>query len=200
MTTAVYIRVSTDKQTTESQELAIHRYVSSKGLAGVRQYRDEGVSGTKWSRPEWNRLLEDIEAGEITRLVVWKLDRIGRPGTVIDLAEKFLLLARLCEKGVELVQIEGGPVKCGTFIDCIITFMLLAFAGIERENIATRTRAGMAAAEERGSAIGRPESLDQDEKREAKSLRELGWSYARIGVALGVSRETARRACEDQGG
>ncbi|MCH6545830.1 MAG: recombinase family protein, partial [Deltaproteobacteria bacterium] len=56
---AIYARVSTSNQSTESQLLDLRRYVSERGWNIFREYCDNGISGTKDSRPALNELMDD---------------------------------------------------------------------------------------------------------------------------------------------
>jgi site-specific DNA recombinase len=77
MNTALYIRVSTEGQRTDSQEQELRRYCRQRGWKDLIFYVDK-TSGAKASRPQLDRLMQDIRAGKVQRLVVYKLDRLGR--------------------------------------------------------------------------------------------------------------------------
>ena len=77
---AIYIRVSTDKQATEGDSIpaqrdAIRKYISDHGMVCVGEYLDDGISGTRSDRDELQRLLDDVQAGKIDRILFTKLDR-----------------------------------------------------------------------------------------------------------------------------
>ena len=63
MNSAIYIRVSTEGQRTDSQELELKRYCRQRGWKDTAVYMDK-ISGAKASRPELDRLIQDIRAGE----------------------------------------------------------------------------------------------------------------------------------------
>lgn len=80
--TAIYVRVSSDRQVQEGDSIAAQRqaltkYVNSRpDLVLAGEYIDDGISGTKYSqRDELQRLLEDVEAGKIDHIAFTKLDR-----------------------------------------------------------------------------------------------------------------------------
>ena len=56
---ALYARVSTSDQSTDSQLLDLRRYVQDRGWQAYQEYRDDGISGSKDSRPDLNRLMND---------------------------------------------------------------------------------------------------------------------------------------------
>lgn len=77
---AAYLRVSTDRQATEgdsipAQRAAIRKYISDHGMVCVGEYLDDGISGTRSDRDELQRLLDDVQAGNIDRILFTKLDR-----------------------------------------------------------------------------------------------------------------------------
>ncbi|KKK97464.1 hypothetical protein LCGC14_2652480 [marine sediment metagenome] len=74
---AIYLRVSSRQQDTRSQEPDLKRWVEAYADAPVKWYRDK-YSGKTMDRPGWNRLDTDMVAGKISKVVVWRLDRLGR--------------------------------------------------------------------------------------------------------------------------
>lgn len=82
--TAIYLRVSTDKQAKEGDSIpaqrdALMRYISDhKALIFAGEYLDDGISGTKNDRGEYQRLLRDVEAQRIDLVICTKLDRLHR--------------------------------------------------------------------------------------------------------------------------
>ena len=82
--TAIYMRVSSDRQAQEGDSIpaqrdALHKYIDSRpDLICAGEYLDDGVSGTKEDRDELQRLLSDVKAGKIDLIIATKLDRIYR--------------------------------------------------------------------------------------------------------------------------
>lgn len=82
--TAIYMRVSSDRQAQEGDSIAaqrdaLHKYIDSRpDLLFAGEYLDDGVSGTKEDRDELQRLLSDVKAGKIDLIIATKLDRIYR--------------------------------------------------------------------------------------------------------------------------
>lgn len=80
---ALYIRVSTDAQreegySIEAQKEMLDAYCVSKGIKEREFYIDGGYSGANIDRPKMRELTEDIRAGKISSVVVYKLDRLSR--------------------------------------------------------------------------------------------------------------------------
>ena len=79
--TAIYLRVSSDKQAKEGDSIpaqrdALRKYIDDRDdLTFAGEYLDDGISGTKADRDELQRLLDDVEAGKIDLIIFTKLDR-----------------------------------------------------------------------------------------------------------------------------
>jgi DNA invertase Pin-like site-specific DNA recombinase len=89
---AFYVRVSSRKQDTCSQEPDLERWAEAFAELPVRWYRDT-MTGRTMDRPGWKRLETDMHTGEIAKIVVWRLDRLGR--TAAGLTALFEDLQRL---------------------------------------------------------------------------------------------------------
>lgn len=80
----MYIRLSRedgDKQESESignQRKILQRYVKENNLCLVKEYVDDGISGTTFNRPSFNELLQDIENKTIDMVITKDLSRLGR--------------------------------------------------------------------------------------------------------------------------
>lgn len=80
----LYIRLSRedgDKQESESignQRKILQRYVKENDLNVIKEYVDDGVSGTTFERPSFNKMMDDIENGTINMVITKDLSRLGR--------------------------------------------------------------------------------------------------------------------------
>ena len=100
---AVYARVSTRRQDTRSQEPDLTRWCEAfSDGAPVKWYRDK-ASGKSMDRPGWKRLEAAIDSGKVSKLVVWRLDRLGRTASGLT-----ALFEKLRERRVTLVSIRTG--------------------------------------------------------------------------------------------
>ncbi|MGC0249818.1 recombinase family protein [Pseudactinotalea sp. Z1748] len=175
-----YARVSTLEQHPEPQIRAL------EGAGCLRVYTDHGVSGMQANRPQLEKLLENARAGD--ELVVWKLDRLGR--STRQLLE---LVDSLESRGIHFRSLTEGVATTGPMGKAMLTVMS-AFAQLERDQLAERTRAGLAAAAARGRKGGRPSvTPDSDKVRQASQYRQAGLTPPEIGKLLGVSRATVYR-------
>ena len=75
---ALYARVSTTDQSTDSQLLDLRRYVSDRGWQLYQEYCDNGISGTTDSRPALNELMDDARKRKFDGVPVWRFDRFAR--------------------------------------------------------------------------------------------------------------------------
>lgn len=177
-----YARVSTDKQDEARQLSALREH----GITKKRYlYVDHAVSGAKTSRPEFDRMLEDLEEGDV--VVVSELDRLGRnTGHVI------LTIAELRERGI-FVRSLADRIDSSTDAGEAMLQMLAVFAGMERRFIQRRTRAGLAEAKAQGRVGGRPRALDSKKAALAVRLSDEGEKVRDIAKTLGVSEPTIYR-------
>jgi Resolvase, N terminal domain len=82
---ALYLRVSTDKQTVENQEIQLRQVAERRGWEVVEVYDDAGISGSKGraDRPGLDQMLNDANRRHFDIVLVWAIDRLGR--SLIDL-------------------------------------------------------------------------------------------------------------------
>jgi DNA invertase Pin-like site-specific DNA recombinase len=79
MRTALYARVSTnDKQDVSMQVREFQEFCQRRGWTSAGEYVDQGVSGSKDSRPELNRLMADAKRRRFDAVVVYRFDRFAR--------------------------------------------------------------------------------------------------------------------------
>lgn len=147
-----YARVSTDEQIIETQ---IH-LLKEAGCDPV--FSDAGESGAKTSRPELDKALSALEAGDT--LVVWRLDRLGR-----SLRHLVELNEDLAARGVAFESLME-KLDTSTAMGRFVFHILAAVAELERQIIRERTLAGMRNAARHGRYPGRP-------SRTRKAFREV---------------------------
>jgi DNA invertase Pin-like site-specific DNA recombinase len=175
---AIYVRVSTDDQSVDAQLSDLREYVANRGWKQVHEYVDQGVSGSKDSRPAWNELWDHIQKGKVHVLVVHALDRVGR-----SLPHIVKIMCELVERNITLVGYREN-LELSTAQGRMLAGLFGVLAEYELNLIKERTRAGMRAARARGSQIGpRKQYFDQ---AIATRLRDQGWGQIKIARALGV--------------
>lgn len=176
-----YARVSTSDQNLGLQLDALQRACCEQ------IFREEGVSGVAAVRPALDAALLALKAGDV--LVVWKLDRLGR-----SLAHLITLVSELGKRGVGFMSLsEAIDTNCAS--GRLLFHVMGALAEFERSLISERTRAGIAAARDRGARIGRPMKFSWVDMRAARNafLAERN-DISDLAKRLGISVSTLRRA------
>ncbi|KKL51055.1 hypothetical protein LCGC14_2299330, partial [marine sediment metagenome] len=185
---AIYVRVSSRQQDTRSQEPDLKRWAEVYADAPVKWYRDK-FSGKTMDRPGWNRLEADMVAGKISRIVVWRLDRLGR--TAAGLTALFEDLQRR-RVGFEALR---DKVDLSTAAGRLVANVLASVAAYENEVRSERIRAGQAVAHANGkrwggSEKGRRIKVTAEQARSIRRLKDEGEKIAAIARATGLSRPT----------
>jgi DNA invertase Pin-like site-specific DNA recombinase len=186
---AVYLRVSTRRQDTRSQEPDLQRWVEAfADETPVVWYHDK-ASGKTMDRPGWNRLEADIEAGRVTTVVVWRLDRLGRTASGLT-----ALFERLQFLKINLVSLKDG-VDLSTPAGRLIANVLASVAAYENEVRSERIVAGQQAARSEGkrwggSQKGRRIKVTTEQVEMVKRLKQEATPVAAIARATGLSRPT----------
>jgi len=179
---AIYARVSTLDQSTESQLLDLRHYVQDRGWKVYREYVDNGISGTKEFRPELDRLMDDAKKRKFDIVLVWRFDRFARSTKHLIIAlEEFRNL------GIDFVSFQENIDTSSPLGSAIFT-IIAAVAQLERDIISERVRAGLRRARENGKKLGRPRASVDTEK--IHRLRSKGLSLRAIAKETGVSRTT----------
>ena len=86
-----------------NQKRLLEEYAKKNGYTNFRHWTDDGWSGTRWDRPDFNRLMDEIESGSVSVLVVKDMSRIGR-----DYLRVGLFVEKLREKNIRLISINDG--------------------------------------------------------------------------------------------
>jgi len=179
---ALYARVSTTDQSTDSQLLDLRRYVSERSWNTFKEYVDKGISGTKDSRPALNELMNDAKKRRFDVVLVWRFDRFARSTKHLILAlEEFRNL------GIDFVSYQENIDTSSPLGSAIFT-IISAVAQLERDIIAERVKAGLRRAKENGKRLGRPRIPVDINK--ILQLRSDGLSLRAIAKESGLSRTT----------
>lgn len=206
-TVVAYTRVSTEGQVDgfglEAQRKTIQDYCDAHGLYIAQWYVEEGVSGVKDSRPEFDKLLfGEIDNPPVEAVVVAKNDRVSRD---INVYYYFKMLLR--KKNIELISVAEDFGSMGIMASFLEAFTLCV-AELERDNITRRTSAGRKMkAKSGGYAGGRPpygyRVSNKElivEEREAEAVREV-YALREKGMTLkGIAYEMTKRGYRTQKG
>ena len=174
---AIYTRVSTDQgldqnfNSLDAQYDASQAYIRSQGHAGWTllraKYDDGGFSGGNTDRPALQRLLEDVRAGKIDVIVVYKVDRLTR--SLADFAKLVELFDRHNASFVSVTQQFNTTTSMGR----LTLNVLLSFAQFEREVTSERIRDKIAASKRKGLWVGGMVPLGYDTKDRKISINEV---------------------------
>jgi DNA invertase Pin-like site-specific DNA recombinase len=154
MTTAIYRRVSSKAQTTASQRADLDAYRDNLKANGeeVLEFEDK-FTGKQMKRPSWDKLWAAICAHKIKKIVVWRLDRLGR--TCAGLSQLFVELQL---RKIDLVSLKDG-LDLATTAGRLMAHVLASCAQYELEVLMERQMAGIQETKQelaRGTAVWKP--------------------------------------------
>jgi DNA invertase Pin-like site-specific DNA recombinase len=206
---AIYTRKSTeegleqDLNSLDAQHEACAAYVTSQRGEGwallPARYDDGGVSGGTLQRPALHRLMEDIDAGRIDMVVVYKIDRLTR--SLSDFAK---IVDWFEAAGCSFVSVTQA-FNTSSSMGRLTLNMLLSFAQFEREVTAERIRDKIAASKKRGLWMGGVPPLGYDahpdpntqslvvNEAERGTVEALFALYDDLGCLRAVEQEAERR-------
>ncbi|MDR1918865.1 MAG: master DNA invertase Mpi family serine-type recombinase [Tannerellaceae bacterium] len=184
-----YVRVSTDKQSTENQRFEIKNYMVTRGMS-VDCWVEETVSGTRnVASRQLGKLLKQVKKGD--KLVTSELSRLGR-----NLMQVMSFLHQCMERGIIVHSIKERYELGNNISSKILAFAFSLSAEIERNLISQRTKEALARKKNEGVILGRPKGrksasnkLTGKEEMIEKLLDEKH-SREYISKKLGVCRHT----------
>ena len=180
-----YARVSTSDQKLENQ-------IDLLKSAGADKIFQEKYTGTTTQRPEFQKLLNELEANDT--LIVTKLDRFARNTT-----EALELIQKLFKQDIKVNILNMGVID-NTPTGQLIFTIFSAFAQFERDLIVTRTQEGKMYAREHDPNFreGRPQTYSDEQIQLAYELRQQGMTYKMIARKTGISERTQQRRFKEQ--
>jgi DNA invertase Pin-like site-specific DNA recombinase len=185
---ALYVGVSTDRQTVENQVAALTKVAEARGSQIVETFNDAGISGAKGrtDRPGLDQMLKDAQRGSFDVVMVWAIDRIGR--SLVDLLNTIEGL-KAC--GVDL-YLDQQAIDTTTPSGKLMLQMTGAFAEFERAMIQARIHAGLRRSVANGRKLGRPLN-DPDAIDKARLALGDGLGINRVAKLVGLSNGTVQR-------
>ncbi len=202
---AIYTRKSSEDgleqefNSLHAQREACEAYIKSQKAEGwvalAEAYDDGGISGGTMERPALQRLLEEIDAGRVDQIVVYKIDRLTR-----SLADFAKIVDRLDAAKTSFVSVTQS-FNTATSMGRLTLNMLLSFAQFEREVTAERIRDKIAASKQKGlwmggnvplgyAADGRTLKVIEEEAATVRALYDL---YLQLGTVRAVFAAAAER-------
>lgn len=185
---ALYMRVSTDGQTTENQRRELVDVAERHGWEIVETFTDEGISGAKGrdERPGFDALLKGVARRDFDMVASWSVDRLGR-----SLQDLIGFLGELQGKHVDLYLHQQG-LDTSTPAGRAMFQMLGVFAEFERAMIRERVAAGLARARAEGKRLGRPPVAPMIADR-VRRAREKGLSVRQVAAKFGLGLATVQK-------
>jgi DNA invertase Pin-like site-specific DNA recombinase len=185
---AIYVRVSTDKQTVENQIRELRQIAERRGWEVVEVYQDAGISGAKSrdQRPGMARMLKEAGRRKFDIIAAWSVDRLGR-----SLQDLVGFLSEIHAAGVDLFLHQQG-LDTTTPAGKAMFQMLGVFAEFERSIIQERIRAGLKRAKSEGKQLGRPRIAAGLEERILAALK-AGETIRGAADKFGVNPSTVQR-------
>ena len=182
---AIYARVSTPDQHLENQILDLRKLAAQRGFEVVREYTDNGISGSKAKRPGLDSMMADARRGEFSVVLVAAFDRIARS------TKNFLeVVDELSSLRIEFVSAREAIDTSGPMGRMFLT-MVGSIAELERSLIVERVKAGMRRFVADGGRLGRaPLSIDRDA---LVRDRQAGMSLTEVAKKYGISRASVVR-------
>ena len=198
---AIYTRTSTEEglsqefNSLDAQREACESYISSQKREGwilaPNRYDDGGFSGGTLKRPALQKLLADIEMGNIDCVIVYKIDRLSR--SLIDFTKMVETFDKHSVTFVSITQSFSTTNSMGR----LTLNILLSFAQFERENSAERVRDKVAASRKKGIWMGGFPPLGYDiqnrrlivNPKEADLIRHIFQRFTETGSGTVLVRE-----------
>lgn len=175
-----YARVSTDDQDSALQLDALNS-------SGCERIYSESISGKQKNRPELERMLDSLRAGDT--VVVWRLDRLGR--SLKDLIE---LLDNFKNNGIQFISLTE-QIDTTSAMGELVFHMIGAIAQFERRLISERIKAGLDAARARGRKGGRKPKMSESDIKKAKAmLLDPEVTKSEVAQHFKVSRPTLNKS------
>ena len=179
-----YCRVSTQTQAKDGNSLEAQEQLLKEN--GAEEIYSDAFTGTKAHRPELDKLLAVLQAGD--KLVITKLDRIARSAS-----QGIELIQSLLDKGITVHVLNMGLLD-NTPTGKLIRNIMLAFAEFERDMIIERTQEGKAIARRQPDfREGRPRLYNRKQIQHALDLLQ-DHSYRQVTELTGISKSTLIRA------
>ena len=159
-----YIRVSSDRQTTENQRFEISRYLAEREIAADR-WIEETVSGTKSiGERKLGKLLRRMKGGDT--LIVSEISRLGR-----NLMQIMGILNTCMERGFKIIAIKENYELGDNINSKVLAFAFGLSAEIERNLISQRTKEALARKKAEGVKLGRPRGIAMNKLKETKKRK-----------------------------
>ena len=202
---AIYTRKSSEEgldqefNSLQAQREACEAYIASQKHEGWHliktHYDDGGFSGGNMERPALKQLLEDIEAGKVNAVIVYKVDRLTR--SLTDFAK---IIERFDKNGISFVSVTQ-QFNTTSSMGRLTLNVLLSFAQFEREVTGERIRDKIAASKKKGMWMGGfvPLGYDLEDRKllinvkEAQTVQLIYRRYLELGCVRLLKEDLDRQ-------
>jgi len=181
-----YARISTLDQCVDNQLIELRDHCSKMGWEIVKEYVDEGLSGTlsREKRPALNAMIKDGYRKKFDTVICWDISRIGR-----SMKELVLFLSDMKDRGIGICSVRQGFDTSTSMGEIMYQFVSI-LSSWEREMIRERTLAGLERAKSEGKTLGRKKVTDKvitakiiELRNDKKSIRHIA---SEVGVSIGT--------------
>ncbi len=190
---SIYVRVSTDSQTTDNQLIELQKIAKLKGYVVTQIFTDEGISGSKGR--DFRTGFDNIIIGAIKKdfdiILCWSVDRLGR-----SLQDLVSFLNEIHSVGCDLYIHQSG-IDTSTPSGKMMFQMCGVFAEFERGMIRERVISGQNRAKSQGKHIGRPTNLNEGLTHSIKYMKEQGVGIRKIAKELKVGVGTVYKVLDE---
>lgn len=159
MKTAVYCRVSTDRQELTQQIESCRKFCEYKDFEIGKIYTDIGSGKDYFSRPGYNEMLQDLRAMKYDGVVTFRFDRLGR-----NAMEAVRFFEEMEKKGISIFSLNEN-LDTTTAIGRAVRDIIVRLAQLERESIAEATKQRLNALRNMGKILGRPKGRGDTKQR-----------------------------------
>ena len=192
MKVAIYARVSTDKdQSCERQILELRQVAENHNWSIVDEYIDEGISGTKKSRPELDRMLKDALLRKFDVVATLELSRLGR--SVRNMCEIADLLK---QKSINLF-VKNQNIDTSTIVGELFFNIINSISQYEKDLTAERIKSGLENAKRKGVKLGRKTNLNIQTRKTILDMQSKKIGLKKIALETKVSVKTIRKVLSD---
>ena len=191
---ALYLRVSTNEQTTENQRQELQAVANHAGWEVVEVYEDAGISGAKNrdQRPAFDQMLNDATRRKFDMIASWSVDRLGR-----SLQGLLGFMNDIQAVGVDL-YLHQQAIDTSTPSGKAMFQMCGVFAEFERSMIQERVNAGLKRAKAQGKKLGRPRISPRIEAK-IQDRKKAGIGILKIAKELGLGTSVVQRVVKEMG-
>jgi DNA invertase Pin-like site-specific DNA recombinase len=183
---AIYARVSTKEQDCTRQLVELNEVAENHGWKIVDQYVDEGISGSKKSRPELDRMMKDAISRKFEMVATLELSRLGR--SVKNMCE---IVDLFKSKNIHLF-VKNQNLDTSTTVGEFFFNIINSVAQYERDLISERVVSGLNNAKRKGKKLGRKTNLTPTIEQRIRQMKSENIGLKKIAAECAVGVKTVR--------